>query len=97
MCESRYFHHVSCLSLILHHIKDAWANHLILFCASVAAKSGVDPSGCVELARHVKMSCPNLEFSGLMTIGMLDYTSTPENFRVGDLSRVNSNWLKCLI
>lgn len=44
-------------------------------------KSGVDPSGCVELARHVKMSCPNLEFSGLMTIGMLDYTSTPENFR----------------
>ncbi|PIA27357.1 hypothetical protein AQUCO_07900007v1 [Aquilegia coerulea] len=46
------------------------------------SKSGVEPSSCVELAKHVKMGCPNLEFSGLMTIGMLDYTSTPENFRV---------------
>ncbi|XP_068658161.1 uncharacterized protein [Aristolochia californica] len=46
-----------------------------------ASKSGVEPSGCVELAKHVQLSCPNLEFSGLMTIGMLDYTSTPENFR----------------
>ncbi|KAF8409594.1 hypothetical protein HHK36_005672 [Tetracentron sinense] len=44
------------------------------------SKSGVDPSGCVELAKHVKLGCPNLEFSGLMTIGMLDYTSTPKNF-----------------
>lgn len=48
----------------------------------VAAKSGVDPSNCVELAKHVKDSCPNLVFSGLMTIGMLDYTSTPQNFQV---------------
>jgi len=48
----------------------------------VAAKSGVDPSDCVDLAKHVKLSCPNLEFSGLMTIGMPDYTSTPQNFRV---------------
>ncbi|XP_072996858.1 uncharacterized protein [Typha latifolia] len=46
------------------------------------SKYGVDPSGCVELAKHVKMGCPNLVFSGLMTIGMLDYSSTPENFRV---------------
>ncbi|KAJ0017859.1 hypothetical protein Pint_09839 [Pistacia integerrima] len=46
------------------------------------SKSGVEPSGCVELAQHVSQSCPNLEFSGLMTIGMLDYTSTPENFKV---------------
>ncbi|XP_058095161.1 uncharacterized protein LOC131240742 [Magnolia sinica] len=46
-----------------------------------ASKSGVDPSGCVELAKHVKLGCPNLEFSGLMTIGMLDYSSTPENFK----------------
>ncbi|KAF9608822.1 hypothetical protein IFM89_011860, partial [Coptis chinensis] len=46
-----------------------------------ASKSGVEPSSCVELAKHVKMGCPNLEFSGLMTIGMLDYTSTPENFK----------------
>ncbi|XP_072996859.1 uncharacterized protein [Typha latifolia] len=45
------------------------------------SKYGVDPSGCVELAKHVKMGCPNLVFSGLMTIGMLDYSSTPENFR----------------
>jgi hypothetical protein len=47
-----------------------------------AAKFGVDPSGCVGLAKHVKISCPNLVFSGLMTIGMLDYSSTPENFKV---------------
>uniref|UniRef100_A0A803QCB6 Pyridoxal phosphate homeostasis protein n=1 Tax=Cannabis sativa TaxID=3483 RepID=A0A803QCB6_CANSA len=45
------------------------------------SKSGVDPSGVVELAKHVKLHCPNLQFSGLMTIGMPDYTSTPENFR----------------
>ncbi|XP_060972986.1 uncharacterized protein LOC115707711 [Cannabis sativa] len=45
------------------------------------SKSGVEPSGCVELAKHVSLRCPNLEFSGLMTIGMLDYTSTPENFK----------------
>jgi hypothetical protein len=48
----------------------------------VAAKFGVEPSGCVELAKHVSLGCPNLEFSGLMTIGMLDYSSTPENFKV---------------
>ncbi|GER56292.1 proline synthetase associated protein [Striga asiatica] len=45
------------------------------------SKSGVEPSGCVELVKHVSMNCPNLEFCGLMTIGMLDYTSTPENFK----------------
>jgi hypothetical protein len=46
------------------------------------AKFGVEPSECVQLAKHVKKECPNLQFSGLMTIGMLDYTSTPENFQV---------------
>ncbi|XP_059442567.1 uncharacterized protein LOC132174864 [Corylus avellana] len=46
-----------------------------------ASKSGIDPSGCVELVKHVKLHCPNLEFSGLMTIGMPDYSSTPENFK----------------
>ncbi|RZS17165.1 hypothetical protein BHM03_00049296 [Ensete ventricosum] len=46
------------------------------------AKFGVDPSYCVQLVKHVKLGCPNLIFSGLMTIGMLDYTSTPENFKV---------------
>jgi hypothetical protein len=45
------------------------------------SKYGVEPSGCVELAKHVSLGCPNLEFCGLMTIGMLDYTSTPENFK----------------
>ncbi|XP_024023210.1 pyridoxal phosphate homeostasis protein [Morus notabilis] len=45
------------------------------------SKSGVEPSECVELAKHVSLGCPNLEFCGLMTIGMLDYTSTPENFK----------------
>ncbi|KAI4371151.1 hypothetical protein MLD38_019417 [Melastoma candidum] len=45
------------------------------------SKSGVEPSGCVELARFVTQNCPNLEFCGLMTIRMLDYTSTPENFK----------------
>ncbi|KAL8172491.1 hypothetical protein V2J09_024295 [Rumex salicifolius] len=45
------------------------------------SKSGVDPPRCVELAKHIKIGCPNLEFSGLMTIGMPDYTSTPENFK----------------
>jgi pyridoxal phosphate enzyme (YggS family) len=45
------------------------------------SKSGVEPSECVHLAKHVKQDCPNLLFSGLMTIGMRDYTSTPENFQ----------------
>ncbi|KAL0697643.1 hypothetical protein Bca4012_053765 [Brassica carinata] len=46
------------------------------------SKFGVEPSGCVGLAKHVKEACSNLEFSGLMTIGMADYTSTPENFKM---------------
>lgn len=46
-----------------------------------ASKSGVNPSDCVDLVKHVKLGCPNLEFSGLMTIGMPDYTSTPLNFQ----------------
>ncbi|PKA57530.1 hypothetical protein AXF42_Ash020074 [Apostasia shenzhenica] len=45
------------------------------------SKHGVEPSGCVELAKHVMLGCPNLVFAGLMTIGMLDYSSTPENFK----------------
>lgn len=47
-----------------------------------AAKFGVNPSESVDLAKHVMLHCPNLVFSGLMTIGMPDYTSTPENFKV---------------
>ncbi|NP_001152502.2 pyridoxal phosphate enzyme [Zea mays] len=45
------------------------------------SKSGIDPSKCVDLAKHVKLACPHLIFSGLMTIGMKDYSSTPENFK----------------
>jgi uncharacterized pyridoxal phosphate-containing UPF0001 family protein len=56
----------------------AMMNHF----SSDSAKSGIDPSRCVELAKHVKLSCPNLIFSGLMTIGMKDYSSTPVNFKV---------------
>lgn len=59
-----------------------WIDLLIEFCDVVSAKSGLDPSGCAALAEHIKVRCPNLVFSGLMTIGMPDYTSTPENFRV---------------
>lgn len=55
---------------------------MIIYLTFVAAKSGIDPSGCVELAKHVKLRCPNLIFSGLMTIGMKDYSSTPKNFKV---------------
>ncbi|KAI4298728.1 hypothetical protein L6164_032252 [Bauhinia variegata] len=44
------------------------------------AKSGVEPALCVDLVKHVK-NCTNLEFCGLMTIGMLDYAATPENFK----------------
>lgn len=54
----------------------------------MTAKSGVEPSECLELAKHVKQECPNLRFSGLMTIGMLDYTSTPENFKVLDCAYI---------
>ncbi|KAE8728839.1 Tetratricopeptide repeat-like superfamily protein [Hibiscus syriacus] len=45
------------------------------------SKSGVEPSACAELAKHVSLNCSNLQFCGLMTIGMPDYTSTPENFK----------------
>lgn len=48
----------------------------------LAAKFGVEPAVCVDLAKHIVTNCPNLEFCGLMTIGMPDYSSTPENFKV---------------
>ncbi|KAI4320795.1 hypothetical protein MLD38_034241 [Melastoma candidum] len=47
-----------------------------------ASKSGVGLVNCVELAKYVKLNCPNFAFSGLMTIGMPYYTSTPTNFKV---------------
>ena len=45
------------------------------------SKYGVDPGeACVSLAQHVATACPHLRLAGLMTIGMPDYTSRPENF-----------------
>jgi PLP dependent protein len=43
-------------------------------------KYGVEPSGVVKLATYIVQECPNLKLSGLMTIGMADYSSKPENF-----------------
>lgn len=46
-----------------------------------ASKSGTEPGeATVALARHIAEKCPLLKLGGLMTIGMLDYTSRPENF-----------------
>jgi PLP dependent protein len=46
-----------------------------------ASKHGVDPGpACVDLARHIHQRCPHLRLAGLMTIGMPDYSSRPENF-----------------
>lgn len=44
------------------------------------SKYGVEPSEVVALAAHVAKSCPHLRLAGLMTIGMPDYSSRPENF-----------------
>ncbi|KAG2486133.1 hypothetical protein HYH03_015226 [Edaphochlamys debaryana] len=44
------------------------------------SKYGVDPGEAVALATHVAKNCPRLRLAGLMTIGMPDYTSRPENF-----------------
>lgn len=43
-------------------------------------KFGVEPADCLSLARHIITDCQHLHFKGLMTIGMPDYTSRPENF-----------------
>lgn len=46
------------------------------------SKFGVEPEECVDLCTYVHSEeCANLQFSGLMTIGMPDYTSRPENFQ----------------
>ncbi|GFR46991.1 hypothetical protein Agub_g8645 [Astrephomene gubernaculifera] len=44
------------------------------------SKHGVEPEDCVELARHIAQNCGKLRLAGLMTIGMPDYSSRPENF-----------------
>eukprot|EP00798_Chlamydomonas_sp_ICE-L_P025039 gene25039-10686_t len=44
------------------------------------SKYGVEPAAVVPLVSHIATSCPMLKLAGLMTIGMQDYTSRPENF-----------------
>lgn len=45
------------------------------------SKSGLPPGAAViKLAEYVATQCPRLRLRGLMTIGMPDYTSRPENF-----------------
>lgn len=45
------------------------------------SKHGLDPGApTVALAQHIAEQCPNLRLAGLMTIGMPDYSSRPENF-----------------
>lgn len=39
-------------------------------------KSGVPPSEASQLVKHILEACPELEFSGLMTIGAYDYDVT---------------------
>ncbi|KAK7261547.1 hypothetical protein RIF29_27861 [Crotalaria pallida] len=56
-------------------------------------KFGVEPTLCVDLVKHIK-NCTNLEFCGLMTIGMLDYSFTPKNFKL--LSSCRSEVSKAL-
>nr|pir conserved hypothetical protein [imported] - Leishmania major [Leishmania major] len=44
-------------------------------------KSGTEPGeATVTLAKYIADECPLLQLKGLMTIGMPDYTSRPENF-----------------
>ncbi|KAG5504489.1 hypothetical protein JKF63_04941 [Porcisia hertigi] len=45
------------------------------------SKSGTGPGEeVVALAKYIVDACPLLQLKGLMTIGMPDYTSRPENF-----------------
>ena len=54
-----------------------------MHCSGEESKYGVEPDDALPLCRHVHQECHNLRFAGLMTIGMADYTSRPENFQVG--------------
>ena len=44
-----------------------------------ASKSGCDPGSTVAIVTHIRDSCPDLEFKGLMTIGRIghDFTRGP--------------------
>eukprot|EP00878_Enallax_costatus_P009568 GHUV01009998.1.p1 GENE.GHUV01009998.1~~GHUV01009998.1.p1 ORF type:complete len:254 (+),score=36.61 GHUV01009998.1:213-974(+) len=43
-------------------------------------KYGCEPSEVVDIAQHIAQKCEALHLAGLMTIGMPDYSSRPENF-----------------
>ena len=52
------------------------------------SKNGVQPGEeVVQLSKFILDQCPHLVFRGLMTIGMPDYTSRPENFTCLDTCR----------
>lgn len=38
------------------------------------AKSGMAPGACLEVAQHVRDTCPRLQLSGLMTIGSVEHS-----------------------
>jgi uncharacterized pyridoxal phosphate-containing UPF0001 family protein len=40
----------------------------------------VEPADAVPLAQHIAAQCAHLRLAGLMTIGMPDYSSRPDNF-----------------
>jgi len=44
------------------------------------SKAGVEPGEATVALSRVVAGCPHLVLKGLMTIGMPDYTSRPENF-----------------
>lgn len=45
------------------------------------SKYGVEPGDdCTALCQYISLECPHLRLAGLMTIGMPDYSSRPENF-----------------
>jgi pyridoxal phosphate enzyme (YggS family) len=60
------------------------------------SKSGVSPDDgeAAAIAEHIAKNCPRLRVRGLMTIGMPDYTSRPENFEC--LRRVREDVAKKL-
>ena len=51
------------------------------------SKFGVEPESALALAEHILQSCGSLRLEGLMTIGMKDYTSKPENRRAQEVPR----------
>lgn len=58
------------------------------------SKFGVEPADALSLAQHINDKCSHLRFRGLMTIGMADYSSRPENFKC--LTEVRSKVAKQL-